>query len=72
MKPDEAITELEVKHRLGRTDAKRVPEIMKRLREQRTAIRPRIETLRERVKSQAQERTWPDWARAFVDEVKLK
>lgn len=35
---DEAITELEVEHRLGQTDAKRYPQIMKRLREQRASI----------------------------------
>jgi len=69
---DEAITELEVEHRLGQTDAKRYPQVMKRLREQRTAIQARIETLREGVRNQAQERKWIDWVKAFGDEVKLK
>ena len=69
---DEAITELEVEHRLGQTDAKRYPQIMRRLREQRTAIQARIETLREGVRNQAQERRWVDWVKAFGDEVKLK
>ena len=69
---DEAITELEVEHRLGQTDAKRYPQVMKRLREQRTAIQARIETLREGVRNQAQERKWVDWVKAFGDEVKLK
>ena len=69
---DEAIAELEVEHRLGQTDAKLYPQIMKRLREQRTAVQARIETLREGVRNQAQERKWVDWVRAFGDEVKLK
>ncbi|UHQ23972.1 recombinase family protein [Lysobacter sp. 5GHs7-4] len=69
---DEAITELEVEHRLGRTDAKLFPQIMKRLREQRITIQARIETLREGARNQAQERKWVDWVKAFGDEVKLK
>lgn len=69
---DEAITELDVENRLGQTDPKRFPQIMKRLREQRTAIQARIETLREGVKNQAQERKWVDWVKAFGDDVKLK
>lgn len=69
---DEAIAELEVEHRLGRMDAKLFPQIMKRLREQRTAIQARIEALREGARNQAQERKWVDWVKAFGDEVKLK
>lgn len=69
---DEAISELEVEYRLGRRDDKLYPQIMKGLREQRIAIEARIETLREGVKNQAQERKWVDWVKAFGDEVKLK
>lgn len=69
---DDAITELEVEHRLGQTDSKRYPEIMRRLLEQRTAIQARIESFRESVKNEAQERKWVDWVKAFGDEVKLK
>lgn len=69
---DEAITELEVEHRLGRTDANRYPQIMKGLQQQRNLIQARIETLRDGVKNQALERKWIDWVKAFGDEVKLK
>lgn len=69
---DEAITELEVDHRLGRMDAKLFPRVMKGLHEQRTGIQARIETLRVGARNQAQERKWVDWVKAFGDEVKLK
>jgi DNA invertase Pin-like site-specific DNA recombinase len=69
---DEAITELEVDHRLGRVDAKQFPRIMNGLQEQRTQIHARIETLREGARNQAQEQKWVDWVKAFGDEVKLR
>ena len=69
---DEAVTELEVERRLGQVDAKRFGQIMKRLLEQRNAIEARIETLRDGIRNQAQERKWIDWVKAFGDEVKLK
>ncbi len=69
---DEAITELDVEHRLGRVEANRFPQIMKKLQEQRNMIQARIETLRDGVKNQALERKWIDWVKAFGDEVKLK
>lgn len=69
---DEAITELEVEHRLGKVDAKRFPAILRRLQEERTEIQAKIETIREGGRNLAQERKWIDWVKAFGDEVKLK
>lgn len=69
---EDAITELEVEHRLGRSDPKRYPQIMRRLQDQRNAIQARIETLRDGVRNQTQERKWVDWVKEFGDEVRLK
>jgi DNA invertase Pin-like site-specific DNA recombinase len=69
---DEAITELEVDHRLGRFDAKMYSQVMKGIQDQRNAILARIEVLKEGVKNQALEKKWVDWVKAFGDEVKLK